>query len=113
MKFQVDFFDTINGRCTIRYSLDELQRTGPDDFAAVLAGLAKLRERQNHREPLSKAIDNGLLGFRHIGKLNNLILRLLPKADVSLPCMESATKARKSPQEAINTARARIKNWKV
>jgi Phage derived protein Gp49-like (DUF891) len=45
-----------------------------DDFAAVVAGLAKLRHRQYHREPLSKALGDGLFELRHVGKLNTRVL---------------------------------------
>jgi hypothetical protein len=51
---------TASGRSPVREFLDELKQTDPDDFAAVLAGLAKLRNRQYHREPLSKALNDGL-----------------------------------------------------
>jgi hypothetical protein len=44
----------------VREFLDELKAGDPGDFAAVLAGLAKLRSRQHHREPLSKALGGGL-----------------------------------------------------
>lgn len=45
-----------------------------DDFAAVAAGLERLRHRQCHREPLSKALGNGLFELRHVGKLNTRVL---------------------------------------
>jgi len=47
--------------------LDQMQQTDPDDHAAVLRGLAKLRNRQYHREPLSKALGEGLFELRHVG----------------------------------------------
>jgi hypothetical protein len=47
-----------------------LKASDPDDFAAVIAGLAKLRNGQYHREPLSKALGDGLFELRHVGKLN-------------------------------------------
>jgi transcriptional regulator with XRE-family HTH domain len=51
-----------------------LKTSDPDDFAAVLAGLTKLRNRQYHREPLSKALGEGLFELRHVGKLNTRVL---------------------------------------
>ena len=54
--------------------LEGLKVTDPDDFAAVIAGLAKFRNRQYHREPLSKALGNGLFEMRHVGKLNTRII---------------------------------------
>ena len=50
--------------------LGAIKETDPDDFAAIMAGITKLRNRQYHRLPLSKPIGNGLFELRHIGKLN-------------------------------------------
>ena len=63
MEFTVEFYETESGACPVREFLDDLKSNDPDDFAAVLAGLAKLRNRQYHREPLSKAISEGVLLF--------------------------------------------------
>jgi hypothetical protein len=55
MEFTVEFYETDAGRCPVQEFLDALKTSDPGDFAAVLAGLAKLRHRQYHREPLSKS----------------------------------------------------------
>ena len=60
MDFTVEFYETKAGTCPVREFLDELKVSDPDDFAAMLAGLAKLRSRHYHREPLSKALGDGL-----------------------------------------------------
>jgi hypothetical protein len=70
MKFTVEFYVNANGRSPVQEFLDELRQSDPDDFVAVLAGLAKLRNRQYHREPLSKVLGGGLFELRHVGKLN-------------------------------------------
>ena len=67
MDFSVEFYETAGGRCPVREFLDDLKRSDPYDFAAVLAGLAKLRNRRYHAEPLSKALGNGLFELRHVG----------------------------------------------
>jgi len=54
--------------------LDALKASDPDDFAVVLAGLTKLRHRQYHLEPLTKALGDGLFELRHVGKLNMRVL---------------------------------------
>ncbi|MBI2225585.1 MAG: type II toxin-antitoxin system RelE/ParE family toxin, partial [Betaproteobacteria bacterium] len=54
MNFSVEFYETATGKRPVQEFLDELKASDPDDFAAVVAGLAKLRHRQYHREPLSK-----------------------------------------------------------
>jgi hypothetical protein len=74
MDFSVEFYETTSGRCPVREFLDELKASDPDDFATVLAGLAKLQNRRYHAEPLSKSIGRGLFELRHVGKLNTRIL---------------------------------------
>ena len=53
MEFSVEFYESETGRCPVREFLDELEATDPGDSAAVVAGIAKLRDRQYHRAPLS------------------------------------------------------------
>jgi phage-related protein len=79
MEFTVEFYETQSGRCPIREFLDSLKEVDPDDFAAVMAGLAKLRNRQYHRPPLSKAIGGELFELRHGGKLNTRVLYFFVK----------------------------------
>ena len=74
MEFNIELYVSVAGRCPVREFLDELKSSDPDDFAAVMAGLAKLRNRQYHRPPLSKDIGSGLLELRHVGKLNTRVL---------------------------------------
>ena len=59
--------------------LDDLRESDPDDFAAIMAGLAKLRSRHYHRPPLSKSIGDGLFELRHVGKLNSRMLYFFVK----------------------------------
>jgi phage-related protein len=79
MEFTVEFYETESGRCPILEFLDGLKETDPNDFAAVMAGLAKLRNRQYHRPPLSKPIGNDLFELRHVGKLNTRVLYFFAK----------------------------------
>lgn len=74
MEFTIQFYETEGCGCPVLDFLEELKQTDPDDHAAVLAGLAKLRNRQCHRSPLSKAIGDDLYELRHVGKLNTRIL---------------------------------------
>ena len=53
-EFTVEFYETETGNCPVRDFLNELKASDPGDFAAVLAGLAKLRNRQYHKKPLTK-----------------------------------------------------------
>ena len=74
MDFSIEFYETAAGRCPVRDFLDELEKSDPGDFAAVLAGLDKLRNRAYHRPPLSKTIGDRLFELRHVGKLNTRLI---------------------------------------
>ena len=60
MEFEIEFYATVNGHSPVRKFLLELKASDSDDFAAVAAGLEKLRNRLYHREPLTKALGDGL-----------------------------------------------------
>jgi phage-related protein len=79
MEFTLEFYQTSGGTCPVREFLDELKKSNPHDFAAILAGLAKLRNREYHRPPLSKAIGEELFELRHVGKLNTRVLYFFMK----------------------------------
>jgi phage-related protein len=79
MEYTIEFYETDTGRCPVREFLDELKASNPNDFVAVLAGLAKLRSRAYHKAPLSKSIGDNLFELRHVGKLNTRILYFFMK----------------------------------
>ena len=79
MEFRIEFYETRSGRSPVRDFLDKLKKSDPDDFAAVMAGLAKLRDRDYHRPPLSKSIGDDLFELRHVGKLNTRVLYFFMK----------------------------------
>ncbi|HUU40898.1 MAG TPA: type II toxin-antitoxin system RelE/ParE family toxin, partial [Desulfatiglandales bacterium] len=79
MEFTIEFYETNSGRCPVREFLDELKESNSHDFAAVMAGLAKLRNRSYHRPPLSKPIGDDLFELRHTGKLNTRVLYFFMK----------------------------------
>jgi len=74
MDFTVEFYESGTGNSPVQEFLDALKQSDKGDFAAVVAGLAKLRNSQYHREPLSKSIGDGLFELRHVGKLNTRVL---------------------------------------
>ena len=65
MEFEVVFYETVSGHSPVKEFLLELKASDRDDFAAVAAGLEKLRNRQYHREPLTKALGDGLFEVEH------------------------------------------------
>jgi len=111
MDFNVEFYETATGACPVRDFLDELQRSDPNDFAAVVAGLAKLRNPQYHREPLSKALGGGLFELRHVGKLNTRVLWFFVKNRRIIAVHSIRNKGRAIPDRDLATARERMRDW--
>ena len=98
-----------NARC--REFLLKLKATDPDDFAAVTAGLEKLRYRQYHREPLSKALGDGLFELRHVGKLNARVLWFFRKGRRIIAVHGVRNKGQAIPRRDLDTARTRMRDW--
>ena len=71
MEFTVELYETETGACPVREFLDKLKTTDPDDFAAVVAGLAKLRNRQYHGSRCPRRL---VMGFLNCGMSANSIL---------------------------------------
>src|SRR5574341_440317 len=111
MEFTVELYETVTGACPVQEFLDELKVSDPDDFAAVAAGLAKLRNRQYHREPLSTALDNGLFELRHVGKLNTRVLWFFVKNRRIVAVHSIRNKGRAIPDRDMETARVRMRDW--
>ena len=111
MEFAVEFYETLDGRCPVREFLDDMKTSDPGDFAAVVAGLAKLRLRQYHRAPLSKALGDGLLELRHVGKLNTRILWFFQKGRRIVAVHGIRNKAQAIAAQDLTTARARMTDW--
>ena len=106
MDFSVEFYETAAGMCPVQDFLDELKASDPDDFAAVVAGLAKLQNRQYHREPLSKALGGGLLELRHVGKLNTRVLWFFMKNRRIVAVHGIRNKGQAIPERDLHTASA-------
>ena len=79
MQFSVEFYETASGQSPVRDFLEGLKKSDPGDFAALLAGLKKLQDRQYHRPPLSKPLGDDLFELRHVGKLNTRVLYFFMK----------------------------------
>lgn len=113
MEFTVEFYETAVGKCPVREFLDELKVSDPDDHAAVVAGLAKLRQRQNHREPLSKSLGEGLYELRHVGKLNTRVLWFFMKGQRIIAVHGIRNKGQAIAERDLRTARERMADWKL
>ena len=112
MEFTVEFYVNASGRAPVQEFLDELKQSGPDDFVAVLAGLAKLRNRQYHHEPLSKALGGGLFELRHVGKLNTRVLCFFVKGRRIIAVHGIRNKGQAIPARDLDTARERMGDWR-
>jgi phage-related protein len=111
MEFAVEFYETELGRCPIREFLDGLKETDPNDFAAILAGLAKLRNRQYHRPPLSKPIGGDLFELRHVGKLNTRVLYFFAKGQRIIAVHGIRNKAKEISKRDRKAALERKVDW--
>ncbi len=96
----------------MREFLDELKRSDPGDFAAVLAGLAKLRDRRFHTEPLSKALGNGLFELRHVGKLNTRVLWFFVKGRRIIAVHAIRNKGQAISARDLRIALERMADWR-
>jgi phage-related protein len=78
---------------------------------AVLAGPAKLRNRQYHRPPLSKSLGDGLVELRHVGKLNTRVLWFFARQRRIIAVHGIRNKGQSIPARDLNTARERMRDW--
>ena len=113
MEFTIEFYVNAGGRSPVQGFLDALKQTDPDDFAAVLSGLAKLRYRQYHRPPLSKPVGDGLFELRHVGKLNTRVLWFFAKGRRIIAVHGIRNKGQAIPTRDWETALDRIRDWQV
>ena len=64
MEFTIEFYETSSGRCPVRDFLDDLKESDPNDFAAVMAGIAtKIAARDRKLHWIENVI--GWEGFKH------------------------------------------------
>ena len=111
MEFTIEFYESLSGRCPVQEFLDELKETDPGDFAAVMAGLAKLRNRQYHRPPLSKSIGDDLFELRHVGKLNTRMLYFFMKGRRIIAVHGIRSKATLISRKHRKVALERKRDW--
>ena len=91
--------------------LEAMKISDPNDHAAIMAGLAKLQNRQYHREPLSKSLGGGLFELRHVGKLNTRVLWFFMRGRRIVAVHGIRNKGQAIPQQDMETARERMADW--
>jgi len=57
MRFEVDFYETEAGEKPMAEFMKALKSDQPKLFRLLTAGLEKLRDRDNHTEPRTRAVD--------------------------------------------------------
>ena len=112
MDFTLEFYVTQEGTCPVQAFLDALKRSDPDDFAIVVAGLAKLRNSQHHRAPLSKALGGGLFELRHVGKLNTRVLWFFMRGRRIVAVHGIRNKGQAIAARDLATALERMSDWR-
>ena len=95
----------------MREFLDDLKASDPGDYAAVLAGLSKLKNRHYHQPPLSKAIGGDLFELRHVGKLNTRVIYFFYKGRRIVAVHGIRTKAMKLLKHDLQVAHERRQDW--
>ena len=111
MEFTIEFYKIRSGRCPVKEFLDELKTSDPGDFATVLAGLTKLRNRHYHRPPLSKPVGDDLFELRHVGKLNTRVLYFFMKGQRIIIVHGIRNKSTKIPARDRKAALDRKRDW--
>ena len=111
MEFSVEFYETGHGRCPVRDFLEKLKQSDPNDFVIVMAGLAKLRDQQYHKPPLSKSIGSGLFELRHVGKLNTKLLYFFAKGQRIIAVHGIRNKAKEISKRDRKAALERKVDW--
>jgi phage-related protein len=111
MEFTVEFYESVNGQSPVQDFLDSLKSSDLGDFATVMAGLAKLRNRQYHRPPLSKALGDGLFELRHVGKLNTRMFWFFVRGRRIVVVHGIRNKGQAVPARDLETARGRMRDW--
>ena len=77
----------------------------------MLAGLDKLRNRVNHRPPLSKPLGDGLFELRHVGKLNTRVIYFFTKGRRIVVVHGIRNKRQEIAMRDRAVAFARMRDW--
>ena len=94
MDFSVEFYKTATGVCPVQEFLEEL------------------RNRLYHREPLSKALGDGLYELRRVGKLNTRVLWFFLKDRRIVAVHAIRNKGQSIPDRDRETALTRMREWR-
>lgn len=112
MEFTVEYYVSPAGRVPVREFLDELAESDPRARVAMDRGLHRLEERRFHKEPLCKALGNGLFELRHEGELNSRILWFYMVGRRIIVLHGIRHKAQAIPSQDLAVAKQRMMEFK-
>ncbi len=64
MEFTVELYETPDDQPVVEEELEAIERTIPVLYDLLVAGLSKLRHREDHRPPLCEPLGDGLFELR-------------------------------------------------
>jgi len=73
---------------------------------------SRVRNRLYHREPLTKALEDGLFELHHVGKLNTRVLWFFIKGRRIVAVHGIRNKGQAVAARDLATARERMRDWK-
>jgi len=114
MEFEILFYKDAEGSSPIEEFLRELKRINSPLAEQTFKGLAKLKNRTYHREPLSKHLETGLWELRI--KAGTDILRIIytfRKGQIIILLHIFIKKKQKTPIGELEVARKRLKEIKL
>ena len=110
MDFEISYYTNSSGIKLVEEFLIDLSKTNPILAKQAFKGIAKLRNRSYHQEPLSKFLESGLWELRI--KAANNILRILytfKKGKIIILLHVFIKKQQKTPLNDLELAMKRFK----
>lgn len=114
MDFTIEYYKDSVGKSPVDEFLLELAKTNEMLFNKTSKGLAKLRNRAYHKEPLSRHLESGLWELRI--KAGSDILRIIytfAKGKITILLHVFIKKQQKTPVRELEIARKRLKEVKM
>lgn len=114
MEFRIKYYKDSSGKSPIGEFLLELKRSNNPLAEQTLKGLEKLRNRNYHKEPLSKYLESGLWELRI--RAGTDILRIVysfSKGRIIILLHIFIKKQQKTPGRELEIARKRLKEIKM
>ncbi len=113
MDFEIFFYKDTLGKSPIEEFLLKVAKSNPVLVAKTRQGIAKLRNRIYHKEPLSKHLEAGLWELRVSSGTDILrIIYTFSKGRISILLHVFIKKDQKTPARELEIARKRLKELK-